>query len=163
MGLVYLFDVVGMDIVDYVVLVMVDGILECMQKIDNDLVIVLFNVQWLGQKNGKGFYNFGIDKCGCLFKEVVVEVYEFIMLNVVVKQDFSSEEIIVCFMILMVNEVICCLEEGIVVSVVEVDMVLLYGLGFLLFCGGIFCYIEIMGLVNFVEFVDKYVYFGLIY
>lgn len=163
MGFVYLMDVVGIDIGDYVVDVMVVGILECMVCLDNDLVIFFYKEECLGQKNGKGFYNYGVDKCGKLFKIFVEEVYVLMVLYVVDKKDFEVDDIIVCFMIFMVNEVICCLEEGIVDSVVEVDMVLFYGLGFFLFCGGIFCWIEIIGLVNFVVMVDKYVEFGFIY
>jgi 3-hydroxyacyl-CoA dehydrogenase/enoyl-CoA hydratase/3-hydroxybutyryl-CoA epimerase/enoyl-CoA isomerase len=163
MGPAYLLDVVGMDTADHAASVMADGIPERMQKIDNDPVTVLFNAQRLGQKNGKGFYNFGTDKRGRPSKEAAAEAYELITPNAAEKQDFSSEEIIARLMIPMANEAIRCLEEGIVASAAEADMALLYGLGFPPFRGGIFRYIETMGLANFVELADKYAHLGPIY
>ena len=163
MGPAYLLDVVGMDTADHAASVMADGIPERMQKIDNDPVTVLFNAQRLGQKNGKGFYNFGTDKRGRPSKEAAAEAYELITPNAAAKQDFSSEEIIARLMIPMANEAIRCLEEGIVASAAEADMALLYGLGFPPFRGGIFRYIETMGLANFVELADKYAHLGPIY
>lgn len=47
------------------------------------------------------------------------------------KRDFSEEEIIARMMIPMVNEVVRCLEEGIIATPAEADMALVYGLGFL--------------------------------
>ena len=163
MGPAYLLDVVGMDTADHAASVMADGIPDRMQKIDNDPVTVLFNAQRLGQKNGKGFYNFGTDKRGRPSKEAAAEAYELITPNAAAKQDFSSEEIIARLMIPMANEAIRCLEEGIVASAAEADMALLYGLGFPPFRGGIFRYIETMGLANFVELADKYAHLGPIY
>lgn len=42
-------------------------------------------------------------------------------------------------------------------------MVLVYGFGFFLFCGGVFCYLDIIGIVNYVVMVEKYVDFGVFY
>ncbi|TPV55044.1 fatty acid oxidation complex subunit alpha FadB [Aestuariibacter sp. GS-14] len=163
MGPAYLLDVVGMDTADHAASVMADGIPERMQKIANDPVTLLFSAKRLGQKNGKGFYNFGTDKRGRPSKEAAAEAYELIAPNAAAKQDFSSEEIIARLMIPMANEAIRCLEEGIVASAAEADMALLYGLGFPPFRGGIFRYIETMGLANFVELADKYAHLGPIY
>jgi 3-hydroxyacyl-CoA dehydrogenase/enoyl-CoA hydratase/3-hydroxybutyryl-CoA epimerase/enoyl-CoA isomerase len=66
-------------------------------------------------------------------------------------------------MIPMANESIRCLEEGIVASAAEADMALLYGIGFPPFRGGIFRYIETIGLQNFVDLADKYAHLGPIY
>ena len=53
--------------------------------------------------------------------------------------------------------------EGIVDSAAEADMALLYGLGFPPFRGGIFRWIETIGLANFVAMADKYAELGPIY
>ncbi|STJ57685.1 multifunctional fatty acid oxidation complex subunit alpha [Escherichia coli] len=58
------------------------------------------------------------------------------------KRDFSEEEIIARMMIPMVNEVVRCLEEGIIATPAEADMALVYGLGFPPFHGGAFRWLD---------------------
>lgn len=163
MGPAYLLDVVGMDTSDHASSVMSDGIPERMQKIDNDPVTLLYKADRLGQKNGKGFYNFSLDKRGRPAKVPAPEAYELFAPHCAEKRDFDKEEIIARVMIPMANEAIRCLEEGIVASAAEADMALLYGLGFPPFKGGIFRYIETMGLANFVALADKYADLGPVY
>ncbi|MBU2977510.1 fatty acid oxidation complex subunit alpha FadB [Alteromonas sp. C1M14] len=163
MGPAYLLDVVGMDTADHAASVMAEGIPERMQKLPNDPVTLLYEASRLGQKNGKGFYNFGTDKRGRLTKEAAEDAYALIAPHSAESQTFSKEEVIARLMIPMANEAIRCLEEGIVASAAEADMALLYGLGFPPFRGGIFRYIETMGLTAFVELADKYAHLGPIY
>ncbi len=56
------------------------------------------------------------------------------------KRDFSDDEMIIIarMMIPMINEVVRCLEEGIITSPAEADMALVYGTGFPPFHGGAF-------------------------
>jgi len=163
MGPAYLLDVVGMDTADHASSVMSEGIPERMQKIDNDPVTLLYNNERLGQKNGKGFYNYATDKRGRPSKTPASEAYALFEGHVAKKREFDAEEIIARVMIPMANEAIRCLEEGIVASAAEADMALLYGLGFPPFRGGIFRYIETMGLDKFVALADKYADLGPIY
>lgn len=163
MGPAYLLDVVGMDTADHASGVMSDGIPERMQKIDNDPVTVLFGAERFGQKNGKGFYDYGVDKRGRPTKVASETAFSLLAPHVAEKQEFSAEDIIARTMIPMANEAIRCLEEGIVDSAAEADMALLYGIGFPPFRGGIFRYIETMGLQNFVDLADKYADLGPIY
>jgi 3-hydroxyacyl-CoA dehydrogenase/enoyl-CoA hydratase/3-hydroxybutyryl-CoA epimerase/enoyl-CoA isomerase len=163
MGPAYLLDVVGMDTSDHASSVMSDGIPERMQKIANDPVTLLYKAERLGQKNGKGFYNFSLDKRGRPAKVAAPEAYELFAPHCAAKRDFDKDDIIARMMIPMANEAIRCLEEGIVASAAEADMALLYGLGFPPFKGGIFRFIETMGLVNFVALADKYAALGPVY
>lgn len=163
MGPAYLLDVVGMDTADHASGVMSDGIPERMQKIENDPVTLLYTNQRLGQKNGKGFYNYGIDKRGKPSKTAAPEAYDLFKDHVAASKDFDKDEVIARVMIPMANEAIRCLEEGIVGSAAEADMALLYGLGFPPFRGGIFRYIETMGLDKFVALADQYAGLGPIY
>ena len=163
MGPAYLLDVVGMDTADHAASVMAEGIPERMAKVDNDPVTLLYEASRLGQKNKKGFYNFGTDKRGRPSKEAADEAYALIKPHSADGQSFDKEEIIARLMIPMANEAIRCLEEGIVASAAEADMALLYGLGFPPFRGGIFRYIETMGLDKFVALADKYAHLGPIY
>lgn len=163
MGPAFLLDVVGMDTADHASSVMSDGIPERMQKIANDPVTLLYKAERLGQKNGKGFYNFSLDKRGRPAKVAAPEAYELFAPHCAATRDFDKDEIIARVMIPMANEAIRCLEEGIVASAAEADMALLYGLGFPPFKGGIFRYIETMGLSNFVALADKYADLGPVY
>jgi 3-hydroxyacyl-CoA dehydrogenase/enoyl-CoA hydratase/3-hydroxybutyryl-CoA epimerase/enoyl-CoA isomerase len=163
MGPAYLLDVVGMDTADHAAGVMSTGIPQRMQKIDNDPVTLLYTEKRLGQKNGKGFYNYSTDKRGRPTKVAADEAYALFTPHVAAKRDFDADEIIARVMIPMANEAIRCLEEGIVGSAAEADMALLYGLGFPPFRGGIFRYIETMGLANFVALADKYADLGPVY
>ncbi|QJR80422.1 fatty acid oxidation complex subunit alpha FadB [Alteromonas pelagimontana] len=163
MGPAYLLDVVGLDTADHAADVMSQGIPERMHKIDNDPVTLLHDAKRLGQKNGKGFYNFGTDKRGKPTKNAADEAYELMAPHVKEQQSFEKQDIIARLMIPMANEAIRCLEEGIVASAAEADMALLYGLGFPPFRGGIFRWIETMGLAKFVELADQYAELGPIY
>jgi 3-hydroxyacyl-CoA dehydrogenase/enoyl-CoA hydratase/3-hydroxybutyryl-CoA epimerase/enoyl-CoA isomerase len=163
MGPAYLLDVVGVDTSDHASSVMADGIPERMQKIDNDPVTLLYKANRLGQKNGAGFYNFSLDKRGRPAKVAAPEAYELFAPHCAARRDFDKDDIIARVMIPMANEAIRCLEEGIVASAAEADMALLYGLGFPPFKGGIFRFIETMGLANFVALADKYADLGPVY
>ena len=66
-------------------------------------------------------------------------------------------------MVPMANEAIRCLEEGIIASPEEADMALLYGLGFPPFRGGIFRYIDTVGVKQFVELAAQYEHLGPMY
>lgn len=163
MGPAYLLDVVGMDTADHASGVMAAGIPERMQKIDNDPVTCLYKAERLGQKNGKGFYDHSTDKRGKPVKAPAETAYELFAPHCADRREFDTDEIIARVMIPMANEAIRCLEEGIVASAAEADMALLYGLGFPPFRGGIFRYIETMGLANFVALADKFADLGPIY
>lgn len=163
MGPAFLLDVVGMDTADHASSVMSDGIPERMQKIDNDPVTLLYKAGRYGQKNGKGFYDFSKDKRGRPTKTASPQAYALFEGHVAEAKIFDKEEIIARVMVPMANEAIRCLEQGIVASAAEADMALLFGLGFPPFRGGIFRYIETMGLANFVALADKYASLGPIY
>lgn len=160
MGPAYLSDVVGIDTADHCTVVMADGFPSRMPRDTSSAIAKLAAAERYGQKNGKGFYNYGVDKKGRPAKEKAPEVYE--MLGIGDKQ-LDADEIIARCMVPMVNECVRCLEEGIVASAAECDMALLYGLGFPPFRGGPFRYLETVGLENFIALADKYAHLGEMY
>lgn len=160
MGPAYLLDVVGIDTADHCTGVMSEGFPTRMAKIDNDPVSKLYQASRLGQKNGSGFYDYGKDKRGKPTKAASGAAYELFNLDV---KSFDKEEIIARLMVPMVNEVIRCLEEGVVDTAAEADMGLIYGLGFPPFRGGPIRYLETLGLDNFIAMADKYAHLGEIY
>ncbi len=163
MGPAYLIDVVGVDTADHCTSVMSAGFPTRMKKLDNDPISSLYANERLGQKNGKGFYDHGKDKRGRPSKVPAPAAYQLFAKNGADKKDFTPEEIIARLMIPMVNEVVRCLEEGVVDTGAEADMGLIYGIGFPPFRGGPIRYLETMGLDNFIAMADKYAHLGEIY
>jgi 3-hydroxyacyl-CoA dehydrogenase / enoyl-CoA hydratase / 3-hydroxybutyryl-CoA epimerase / enoyl-CoA isomerase len=163
MGPALLLDVVGIDTADHCTDVMSAGFPTRMQKIANDPVSALYADNRFGQKNGKGFYDHGKDKRGRPSKVPAERALELLAASCSDKKEFSAEEIIARLMIPLVNEVVRCLEEGVVASAAEADMGLIYGLGFPPFRGGPIRYLETLGLANFIEMADKYAHLGEIY
>ncbi len=163
MGPAYLLDVVGVDTADHCTGVMSAGFPTRMKKLANDPVSSLYANDRFGQKNGKGFYDHGKDKRGRPSKAPAPAAYELFAENCADKKDFTPEEIIARLMIPMVNEVVRCLEEGVVDTAAEADMGLIYGIGFPPFRGGPIRYLETLGLDNFITMADKYAHLGEIY
>jgi 3-hydroxyacyl-CoA dehydrogenase/enoyl-CoA hydratase/3-hydroxybutyryl-CoA epimerase/enoyl-CoA isomerase len=163
MGPAFLIDVVGIDTADHCTGVMSDGFPTRMVKLKNDPVSTLYAEKRFGQKNGKGFYDHIKDKRGRPMKVAAPVAYELFAANCSDKKDFSSEEIIARLMIPMVNEVVRCLEEGVVDTAAEADMGLIYGIGFPPFRGGAIRYLETLGLDNFITMADSYAHLGEVY
>lgn len=163
MGPAYLLDVVGVDTADHCTGVMSAGFPTRMKKIANDPVSTLYANERFGQKNGKGFYDHIKDKRGRPMKVPAPIAYELLGQHCADKKDFSKEEIIARMMIPMVNEVVRCLEEGVVDTAAEADMGLIYGVGFPPFRGGAIRYLETLGLDNFIAMADQYAHLGEIY
>ena len=163
MGPAYLLDVVGIDTADHCTAVMSAGFPIRMKKLENDPVSTLYSNERLGQKNGKGFYDHIKDKRGRPMKVAAQTAYDLFSENCADKKDFPSEEVIARLMIPMVNEVVRCLEEGVIDTAAEADMGLIYGLGFPQFRGGAIRYLETLGLDNYIAMADKYAHLGEIY
>jgi len=160
MGPAYLLDVVGMDTADHCTGVMSAGFPVRMKKVANDPVSTLYSNERLGQKNGKGFYDHIKDKRGRPKKVAAQAAYDLFGPHCSDKKDFSNDEIIARLMIPMINEVVRCLEEGVIASAAEADMGLIYGLGFPPFRGGAIRYLETLGLDNYIALADKYAHLG---
>lgn len=131
MGPAYLLDVVGIDTAHHAQAVMAAGFPQRMQKDYRDAIDALFDANRFGQKNGQGFWRYKEDSKGKPKKEEDAVVDGLLADVSQPKRDFTDDEIIARMMIPMINEVVRCLEEGIIASPAEADMALVYGLGFL--------------------------------
>lgn len=163
MGPAYLLDVVGIDTAHHAQAVMAAGFPERMNKDYRDAVDVMFDNQRFGQKNGQGFYRYTQDAKGKPRKENDEKVDELLAQVIQSVQKFSDEDIIARTMIPMINEVVRCLEEGIIASPAEGDMALVYGIGFPPFHGGVFRYLDTIGSANYVEMAQRYAHLGPLY
>ncbi|NND40098.1 MAG: fatty acid oxidation complex subunit alpha FadB [Pseudomonadales bacterium] len=163
MGPAYLMDVVGIDTGDHASQVMADGYPDRMSKTYTTGGDVMYQNERYGQKNGKGFYVYELDKRGKPKKQVSEETYKLLEPHVDARKDFDKEEIIARMMVPMATELARALEDGIVESPAEADMALVYGVGFPPFRGGVFRWIDSMGMANFVAMADQYKHLGKIY
>jgi 3-hydroxyacyl-CoA dehydrogenase/enoyl-CoA hydratase/3-hydroxybutyryl-CoA epimerase/enoyl-CoA isomerase len=77
--------------------------------------------------------------------------------------ELSEEDIIDRLMIPMCNEVVRCIEEGIVGSAADADLGLIMGIGFPVFRGGAVRYMETLGLQVFCDKADKFADLGPLY
>ncbi|OUS40896.1 multifunctional fatty acid oxidation complex subunit alpha, partial [Oleispira antarctica] len=126
MGPAYLMDVVGIDTGKHANEVMAEGFPERMKADFESAMDVLYKNEYYGQKNKKGFYTYVEDKKGKpkkVFDESVLELLAPVLGEA---KEFDADEIIARCMIPMCNEVVRCLEEGIVDTAAEADMALVF-------------------------------------
>ncbi|NEX87659.1 fatty acid oxidation complex subunit alpha FadB [Aeromonas rivipollensis] len=163
MGPAYLLDVVGIDTGHHAGDVMAQGFPARMSKEGRTAIDVMYDASRFGQKNGKGFYAYEQDKKGKPKKVADAAAYELLTPIAKPKQEFDKDAIIARMMIPMINEVVLCLEEGIVATPAEADIALVYGLGFPPFRGGVFRYLDTIGLDAYVAQADQYADLGPLY
>ncbi|ART80527.1 fatty acid oxidation complex subunit alpha FadB [Oceanisphaera avium] len=163
MGPAHLLDVVGIDTGHHAAEVMAQGFPERMSQTGKNAIDVMYEQERFGQKNGQGFYAYAPDRKGKLQKELDPQSATLLAAVAGEPQEFSSEDIIARMMIPMINEVVLCLDEGIIGSPAEADMALVYGVGFPPFHGGVFRYLDNMGLNEYVALADQFAYLGPLY
>ncbi|MCV6604076.1 MAG: 3-hydroxyacyl-CoA dehydrogenase family protein, partial [Porticoccaceae bacterium] len=164
MGPAYLMDVVGVDTAVHALRVMAQGFPQRMTGGDDSPLQRLFAAERYGQKNGVGFYRYEKDKKGKPKKLVDESVYPLLGGGQPIEaREFSDEEIIARFMVPMCTEMARCLEEGIVASPAEADMALIYGVGFPPFRGGVFRWLDEIGLDTFCAMAEPLASLGELY
>ena len=163
MGPAYLMDVVGIDTGVHAAGVMAEGFPDRMQPDYKSATEVMFELDRLGQKNDKGFYDYVPDKRGKPTKTVNEGVYDMIAGVVGERVEFDREDILARMLLPMAIELARCLEEGIVETATEADLALVYGVGFPPFRGGIFRWMDTVGLAHIKEASDKFAHLGKAY
>lgn len=163
MGPAYLLDVVGLDTAYHAQAVMAKGFPERMAIPNHNAIDIMFSNKRLGQKNKQGFYQYKLNKKGRLQKEIDPQAQQLLQQSFGKNRDVTKNEIIARTMIPMIIETVRCLDEGIIASPAEADIGLLYGLGFPPFRGGVFRYIDTIGISNFIALADKYAHLGTLY
>jgi 3-hydroxyacyl-CoA dehydrogenase/enoyl-CoA hydratase/3-hydroxybutyryl-CoA epimerase/enoyl-CoA isomerase len=148
MGPAYLLDVVGIDTAWHADLVMAQGFPDRMASPVPTAIQAMFEAGRFGQKNGRGFYQYLPDGKGVPRKQA--DPISAGILAPLVRQDhgaaITDQDIVDRMLLPMIIEGSRCLEDGIVAGPVEVDMGLLYGLGFPPFRGGALAYADRVGL-----------------
>ena len=160
MGPAYLNDVVGMDTAHHAGQVMAAGFPDRLSDHGKTIVDLMYERKRFGQKNGLGFYAYQPDKKGRIKKAVDPVTHEMIRELAGDIREIPSEEIIDYMMIPMVLEAARCLEDGIVGTPQEVDMGLVYGIGFPAFRGGALKYADTLGLDKLCARAERYAHHG---
>ncbi len=163
MGPAYLLDVVGIDTARHAQDVMSQGFPTRMANDERDAIQALFESERFGQKNGRGFYEYSIDKKGKPKKSLSNDVAPILESVSMKSMEFDAETIMERMMIPMINEVLLCFEENIVATPQEADMALVYGLGFPPFRGGVCRYLDSIGIDKYIEMASKYQHLGPLY
>ena len=163
MGPSWLLDVVGIDTAHHAQQVMATAFPQRMAKNYRDAIEVLFDAGCYGQKNQRGFWCWESDNKGRMQKRDNPEIDHLFQTIRQPTTDIDDQAIIARMMIPMINEVVRCLEEGIIASPAEADLALVYGLGFPPFRGGIFRYLDTLGNPQFLAQATVYHTLGPLY
>ena len=155
MGPAYLSDVVGIDTGVHAGAVMAEGFPDRMQYDFKTCHDVMFENERFGQKNGRGYYAYEADKKGRPKKVVDEEVAALLAPVIDGNETLSDEAIVDSMMIPMCLEAVRCLEDGIADSATDIDLALIYGVGFPPFRGGALHYIDDVGIDRFVAMADE--------
>ena len=145
MGPALLLDVVGIDTGVHADKVMAAAFPDRMSHEGESAIEKMFAAQRFGQKNGKGFYAWEPQKKGAPKKVVDPYTEELLKAHASASPEVSDAQIVERMMLPMLLECSRCLEDGIVATPTEVDIALVYGLGFPPFRGGIFRWADATG------------------
>jgi len=155
MGPAYLCDVVGIDTGVHAGAVMAEGFPDRMKYDFKTCHDVMFENQRFGQKNGRGYYVYELDRKGRPKKVPDPAVAELLAPVVEGSETLDTQTIVDSLMIPMCLEAVRCVEDGIAASPTDVDMALIYGIGFPPFRGGALHYIDDVGIDRFVARADE--------
>ena len=155
MGPAYLCDVVGIDTGVHAGAVMAEGFPDRMKYDFTTSHDVMYENERLGQKNGRGYYAYEADKKGRPKKVVDEEVAALLAPVTEGNETLDDETIVDSMMIPICLEAVRCLEDGIAASATDVDLALIYGIGFPPFRGGALHYIDDVGIDKFVARADE--------
>ncbi|MGD8429162.1 MAG: fatty acid oxidation complex subunit alpha FadJ [Ectothiorhodospiraceae bacterium] len=133
-----LLDEVGIDISAHVAPILHEAFGERMRPLETAQRMI--DDGRLGKKSGKGFYSYGGKRSG---KEVDESVYR--LLGVTPKNSMDADTIVERTTLMMLNEAVRCLDEGIIRGPRDGDIGAVFGIGFPPFLGGPFRYMDSQG------------------
>eukprot|EP01091_Cochliopodium_minus_P006737 TRINITY_DN16730_c0_g1_i1.p1 TRINITY_DN16730_c0_g1~~TRINITY_DN16730_c0_g1_i1.p1 ORF type:complete len:768 (-),score=260.91 TRINITY_DN16730_c0_g1_i1:25-2304(-) len=149
-GPVTLADEVGIDVAAHIAKYLGE-VFPSRMSIDMSLLDGMVSAGFHGKKNKKGFYDYNVQQnwyeklpfMGGKKKVVNQKVAE--MFKTENKKEISTEDIQHRLGFKMVNEAICCLEDGVLENPIDGDIGAIFGLGFPPFLGGPFRFADTFG------------------
>ena len=163
MGPALLLDVIGIDTAVHADLVMAQAFPQRMAHEGRSAIEALLEASRLGQKNGKGFYAWKPERKGPPSKQRDPEAEALVADLAERSLECSDQEIVERTLLPMLLECSRCLEDAVVATPVEVDVALLYGLGFPPFRGGIFRWADATGAGPLLKAAQKHQGLGALY
>ncbi len=163
MGPALLLDVVGIDTGVHADKVMAAAFPDRMAHEGESAIEKMVAAQRFGQKNGKGFYTWEPQKKGPPKKNVDPFTEELLKAHAKGTPEVTDAGIVERMMLPMLLECSRCLEDGIVETPTEVDLALVYGLGFPPFRGGIFRWADATGAPALLAAAEKNAALGALY
>jgi len=157
MGPITLYDTVGLDIALHAGGVMQQSFPD--RVVPAGLLPELVEAERLGKKNGRGFFDYGTGKKKNR-GQPGPEVDALIKKHCSQPREFSSEEITDRLFLPMLLEATRLIEDGIVSDVRDVDLGLIYGIGFPPFKGGLFFWADTIGAQQIAEKLEPYKQLG---
>jgi 3-hydroxyacyl-CoA dehydrogenase/enoyl-CoA hydratase/carnithine racemase len=149
MGPIELYDTVGLDIALHAGSVMQQAFPN--RVVPSKILPAMVDAKRLGQKNGKGFFDYTTDSKGRSKPQPSPEV------DTIIKKFSRGETKVVDRLFLpMFLEATRLLEDNIVADVRDVDLALIYGIGFPPFKGGLFFWADTLGAKAIVEKLKAY-------
>ena len=143
-GPITLYDEVGLDVAQKAGKIMADAFADRMTRVD--IIEKMVGDGRLGRKNGKGFYRFGDDG-----KKAGVDEAVYALIGSPAPKSLERAEIQDRLGLMMVNEAVRTLEEGVLHSARDGDVGAVMGIGFPPFRGGPFWYVDTVGAKDVVE------------
>lgn len=147
-GPITLYDEVGLDVAQKAGKIMAEAFADRMTPVD--VIEKMVADGRLGRKNGKGFYKFGDDG-----KKAGVDEAVYALIGNPAPKQLERAEIQDRLGLMMVNEAVRTLEEGVLHSARDGDVGAVMGIGFPPFRGGPFWYVDTVGAGNVVERLKK--------
>jgi len=151
MGPGQLLDVIGLDVVQHALPVIIQGYPDRMSTESANVVAGLFAAARFGQKTGQGFYSYPTEPGGRQRARPDDSVYQLFRVRSNDAAGLPDQEIVDRLMIPMCIEAARCVEEGVVDSAADIDMSMVYGAGFPAARGGPLSLIDQMGILAFID------------
>ena len=152
MGPITLYDTVGLDVAVHAGEVMQRAFPDRVEH--SQILPAMVAAERRGKKNGKGFFDYVADSKGQQKPQPSDEVAQII--QSVVQNPQPEFDFVDRLFLPMLLEATRLIEDGIVANVRDVDLGLIYGIGFPPFRGGLFCWADTIGAAAIVEKLKMY-------
>lgn len=160
MGPITLFDVVGLDVAVHAGRTMYEAFPD--RVVPAEIIQQLLEHKRLGQKVGRGFFDYAPAKGGKPPRGTDSEEVAHLLdkCRTGTQRKFTPEELTDRLFLPMLLEATRVLEDGIVDNARDVDLGLIYGIGFPPFKGGLFFWADQIGAAKIVEKLKPYAKLG---
>ncbi|QDS96779.1 3-hydroxyacyl-CoA dehydrogenase NAD-binding domain-containing protein [Adhaeretor mobilis] len=152
MGPIELYDTVGLDVAIHAGGVMHAAFPDRIEP--SSILPAMVEAGRKGKKNGQGFFDYPKSKKGRPVPSD--EANAIIAKHVTASKEFKSKELTERLMLPMLLEATRVLEDGVAHSVADVDLALIFGIGFPPFRGGLFFWADHVGAAKILEQLGEY-------